>query len=142
MQQKGLPSAKQLARELAILNDPFFQKQRPELLALVCRLQEARRRSDVRSLQIDLIALIGGLERSFPEVELEQGAAARRTIDRLKTLEPKSRAVRQELSEANRLLSRLKHVEAVVDARYATLRGSSSTAWYGRSSITTGRPWH
>jgi hypothetical protein len=90
MQQQGLPSKKQLARELATLNDPSFQSRREPFLALLLRLQNAGDASDIRALQIELIAEIGALERVALDLDAKHGGPARQKRDGLKVITPKT----------------------------------------------------
>lgn len=113
---RGIPAKKQLTRELAILNDHYFQSRRTYLLSMVERLQTARSRDDVRGLQVDLIAEIGALERVAPEIDDERGGAARRRIADLKAVEQKTDAVKAELREANDVLRRVEQMRLVVNA--------------------------
>jgi hypothetical protein len=73
MHVRGIPAKKQLTRELAILNDRYFQSRRPSLLAMVERLQRAHTRRDVRELQLDLIAELGAVEKVAIEIDDERG---------------------------------------------------------------------
>lgn len=130
MQQRGLPSKKQVTLEIEILNDRYFQSRRAPLLSLVQRLQDARDANDIRALQLDLIAEIGALEQIAPELDAEHGGPALKRRDELKAIQPKTEDVIAELREVNEVLRRLEQMHFVVGAvRHATRVLADGMAW-------------
>lgn len=130
MHIRGIPAKKQLTLELAILNNRYFQSRRPQLLSIVQRLQDARTPADVRTLQLDLIAEIGALERVAPELDNEHGGAARERIDQLEAIEPTTEQVKAELRKANAALQRVEEMHVVVNAlRHATRVLADGLVW-------------
>jgi hypothetical protein len=116
MHIRGVPAKKQLSRELAILNDGYFQSRRPSLLSLVQRLQVVQTRSAARALQLDLITELGAVEKVAREIDQERGSAARARRDALKLIELKTPEVRRELAQVQDVFDRLKHMHVVVNA--------------------------
>jgi hypothetical protein len=130
MHVRGIPATKQLKRELAILNDPYFQSRRPQLLKVIERLQLARTRDDVRTLQVELIAEKGALDQIAPDLDQKHGGPARRRIQDLKSIEPKHEVIKTELRQANEILGKVEHMHVVVNAlRHATRVVADGLVW-------------
>jgi hypothetical protein len=134
----GIPSKKQIEREIAILDTPAYGEARESFLGYVERLQEARTANDLRALQRDLILDVNGRQKAVAGVVEQRRSEANARIDHLRGLKPKPTS---ELAQAQAILQGAELARAVGKAlQHATRVLADGIVWraldYDRSMIS------
>ena len=137
MSSEYIPSAAELDREQALVNDQVWQAGRPELLELVQRYQSARSWAQLMDLQMKLVVsvrarqhLIGDLRRELAELRASRSVLARQ--------DPKDIPAVRELQQR---ISLREHQEFVQGAfRHLLLNLGDAIAWralgFDRAAVT------
>lgn len=129
MQQHDFPSKKQIERELEIMNTPPYQEGRETFVRYIRQLQDARGATDLRRLQLDLIADVNLRKKALDEVvaELEPPAKAQKAL--LVQQEPKPR---EALRVVEARLRGVRHAKVVAGAlQHATRVVADGMVWQG-----------